>query len=352
MSFCLRWKTMKYSSKKDTSFWKLVRSFLHEYMPVIRNLSKSTVSTYKDSLQMFLDFLKEEKNIKDGQVTFEVFKRDIIKEYITWLKEKKNSSSKTINLRMTAIKSFLKYASDEDFELKTYYYDICSIKGQKIAKKPIEYLENEATKAILNAYDNDTKTHIRNKVLLIAMYDTGARVQEISDMKVSSLHLNEKKPFVTIIGKGNKLRNVPLTDKTVAHLKKYLEKFHRDTSRDEYLFYSTLDNKPHQLSTDSISLILKKAADIAREKCDKVPENVHCHLIRKTKAMDLYKNGVPLPFIMQLLGHESMSTTSGFYAFATLEMLSEAINKNNDNIQSEEKLWKNVKDKKILYSLD
>ena len=67
---------MKYSSKKDTSFWKLVRSFLHEYMPVIRNLSKSTVSTYKDSLQMLLDFLKEEKNIKDGQVTFEVFKRD------------------------------------------------------------------------------------------------------------------------------------------------------------------------------------------------------------------------------------------------------------------------------------
>lgn len=51
-------------------------------MPVIRNLSKSTVSTYKDSLQMFLDFLKEEKNIKDGQVTFEVFKRDIIKELV------------------------------------------------------------------------------------------------------------------------------------------------------------------------------------------------------------------------------------------------------------------------------
>ena len=121
-------------------------------------------------------------------------------------------------------------------------------------------------------------------------------------MKVSSLHLDDKKPFVTIIGKGNKLRNVPLTDKTVAHLKKYIEKFHKETFKDEYLFYSMLDNKPHQLSTDSISLILKKAADIAREKCDKVPDNVHCHLFRKTKAMDLYKNGVPLPFIMQLLG--------------------------------------------------
>ena len=120
---------MKYSSKKDTSFWKLVRSFLHEYMSGVRSLSKNTVSTYKDSLQMFLDFLKEEKNIKDSQVTFDVFNRDIIKEYITWLKEKKNSSSKTINLRITAIKSFLKYASDEDYELKIYYFDVYSIKG-------------------------------------------------------------------------------------------------------------------------------------------------------------------------------------------------------------------------------
>ena len=112
---------MNYSSKNDISFWKLVRSFLHEYMSGVRNLSKNTVSACKDSLQIFLDFLKEEKSIEGSKVTFEVFNREILKDYIVYLKEKKNSSSKTINLRMTAIKSFLKYASDEDFELKTYY---------------------------------------------------------------------------------------------------------------------------------------------------------------------------------------------------------------------------------------
>lgn len=75
-------------------------------------------------------------------------------------------------------------------------------------------------------------------------------------------------------------------------------------------------------------------------------------MMRKTKAMDLYKSGVPLPFIMQLLGHESMSTTSGFYAFATLEMMSEAMNKSTDGIVSEEKIWKKESVRKILYSLD
>ena len=97
---------------------------------------------------------------------------------------------------------------------------------------------------------------------------------------------------------------------------------------------------------------LKTAADIARQTCNDVPGNVHCHLIRKTKAMDLYKNGVPLPFIMQLLGHESMSTTSGFYAFATLEMMSEAMIKAAPKFENTEKIWKQEAVRRAIYSLD
>lgn len=114
------------------------------------------------------------------------------------------------------------------------------------------------------------------------------------------------------LGKGRKSRNVPLLNKTVQHLNEYLKEFHPEINECP-LFYRLLDGNPHRLSTDSISLVLKSAADKARGTCESVPERVHCHMIRKTKAMNLYKNGVPLPFIMQLLGHESMSTTSGVY---------------------------------------
>jgi site-specific recombinase XerD len=254
-------------------------------------------------------------------------------------------------LRLTAIRSFLKYCADEDFELRGIYNDICTVKKVKEVKKPIEYLQPEATKAILASYDTRTAKHRRNRMILILLYDTGARVQELSDLSLSSLHLDVPTPYVTLTGKGRKTRNVPVMNKTVAHLKKYLEEFHPDLT-EAPLFYSRLDGKPHQLSTDSISLILKTAANTARVICPEVPENVHCHLIRKTKAMDLYRNGVPLPFIMQLLGHESMSTTSGFYAFATLEMMTEAMNKAAPAFKDDEKIWKKAAIKKLLYSLD
>ena len=173
----------------------------------------------------------------------------------------------------------------------------------------------------------------------------------MSDLLVTSLHLDVKHPYVTLIGKGRKTRNVPVMDKTAVHLRKYLEEFHPSMNEGP-LFYSRLHGVLQPLSTDSISLILKTAADKARETCPEIPKNVHCHLIRKTRAMDLYRSGVPLPFIMQLLGHESMSTTSGFYAFATLEMMSEAMNKAAPVFKDEDKIWKKDSVRKLLYSLD
>ena len=128
------------------------------------------------------------------------------------------------------MKSFLKYCADEDVELRVFYAEISSLKGQKEEKKQIQYLSPPVTMAVLSAYGTDTAKHRRNRMLLILLYDSGARVQEMSDLNLSSLHLDAPHPFVTLVGKGRKTRNVPLLEKTVLHLQEYLKEFHTSST--------------------------------------------------------------------------------------------------------------------------
>ena len=111
---------MKYKRNKDKDFWQMARAYLHDFMPAVRNQSDKSVAAYKQSLNSYLSFLENTKGLKEDQVTFEAFSRSNVKDFVEWLHEKKYAS-KTINLKLTAIRSFLKYCADEDFELRGIY---------------------------------------------------------------------------------------------------------------------------------------------------------------------------------------------------------------------------------------
>ncbi len=314
------------SKKATAQFWDTAHRYLDHQLKVIRQISSHTIGSYRDCLNSFIDYLERVENISRKKISFHNFRKETIKRYQTWMITEQGLAPKTCNLRLTAIRSFLEYAAQEYLWLMPVYTDACAIAGVKTPNHAIEYFEPDEMTALLAAPSGTSKTDRRNQMMLIFLYDTAARVTEARQVKVSDLHLDAEVPYVTLLGKGRKYRNIPLMEKTVLHLKRYLKDFHgSDPNTDLPLFYSKAHGLLHELSSDTFEKMIKRYAAQCREDGYPMPDRVHCHMIRKTRAMDLYREGVPLPHIQQLLGHENISTTSGFYAFATLDVLAKAI---------------------------
>lgn len=346
---------MKNKVQAEPDFWQYARSFLRVYLPKVRNVSPHTIASYKQSITGYIHYLETLQGVERQNVSFDEFSRKHVKAYLVWMNEVQHLAAKTCNLRLTALKSFMEYSADEDITLVANYNEVRSVHGMKEHKKAILYMTYAAIAALLKAPRTDTKKGRRNRMMFILLYDTAARAQELVDIRLHDLHIVQAKtPFITLTGKGNKSRNVPLMEKTVAHLHRYLQEFHPDPDAggEAPLFYSTRDGQPHALSTDALNLLLGQCADQARATCCDIPARVHCHLIRKTRAMTLYQQGMPLTVIMNMLGHEDLSTTSNFYAFATTEMIHDAMKKTNPEAAAEAPVWKTEEFKKLMYTLD
>lgn len=340
----------KATADKDSSFfWNSASEYLNNELPNIRKKSLNTIDVYRRSLNRYIDFLEKEKSIKRAGICYQDFNKNNLKDYLLFMKDSQRLSEKTCNLQMTAIRALLAYASEDAIDITGIYLNAKAVKGLTVPKNEIEYFEDGQLKTLLAASPVDTKLGRRNRMIMILGYDAGLRVSELINLTVSSLHLDAEVPYVTILGKGSKYRNVPLMSKTIEHLKTYLKEFHPMIKMDTPLFYATTHGVQHYLSDDTMQDLLKKYAEASR--CTiAMPEKIHFHMLRKTKAMDLYQAGCPLSYIQQLLGHESISTTSGFYAFATLKTLADAIEKANPS-GSEEKLWRDETVLKQLYRL-
>jgi integrase/recombinase XerD len=342
---------MDRSRESTQGLWKYVRRYLTVYLPRIRGLSPKTIESYRQSIAIYCLFLKEAGRISFANVSFDHVTRDSVMNFIQSLRSRGCSAS-TCNLRLSSLKSLLKYCADEDIDLTSVYQEVRRVPLMKVARMPVPYMSETAVKALLAQPDPKTAKGMRNRMILILLYDAGVRAQELVDLRVSDLQLQAKNPFIIVTGKGNKTRSVPLMDKTVSHLREYLKRFHSrlEDGTAEPLFYSMRSGAPHKLSTDAVAVMLKTYGRIARKTCPEVPERVHPHLFRHTRAMDLYKAGMPLSYVAEFLGHVNVNTTA-IYASADVEMLRKALEKADPELAKESPLWKDEENLKRLCGL-
>jgi integrase/recombinase XerD len=330
--------------KPDNNFFKHVRGFLTIFLPKHKCYSQNTVKAYRDTLNLLRKFLLEEKGIAFTDICFDQISHEVIYEFLVWLQKTRGCEATTKNHRLAALKSFFHYCGMEDPALMAIYLDIQKVSSQRVVRRRVDYMSETALKTVLEQPDPDTRCGMRDQFFMILLYDTGARIQEILDLKLKDIHLNDQTPCIYLTGKGNKTRAVPLMDKTIAHFHEYVRIFHAEGSlkNGELLFYTLIKGLKGKMSDDNVSCFLKRYAESARKVCPEVPIRMHAHLFRHTRAMHLYQAGIPLSYIKDFLGHVSVNTTD-IYASTDTSMMKAALEKidrrDGEQVSKEVPIW-------------
>lgn len=315
-------------NEKSSHFFRLIRDYLTAYLPNQKGASKNTVKSYREALSLLLDYISSVHGLALRKLNFTYLSREIVEGFLDHIEKERGCSVTTRNNRLASIRSFVRYASERDISTQAYYIDLNKIPQKKPEKADVlPYFSESALKTILEQPDTKRKKGVRDLFFMILLYDTGARNQELLDIKLSDIHLEGKSPYVVITGKGRKTRLVPVMPKTVEHLKKYVASFHKERLPTEYLFYTEHNGKRCSMSPDNTERFIKKYGILGHALNKEVPQSLHPHLFRHSRSIHLYRSGMPMVLLSEWLGHAQASTTLHYYANADTTMKKDAIEK-------------------------
>lgn len=317
-------------------FFSKTKEYLVDYLTIQRGKSSHTVNSYRDALTVFRRYVKEEKGLSIMKFYFENCTRELVLDFIAYLKRLGYAES-SCNQRLSALKAYLWYVSDDDILLQPITLSISRIPFLREPKMIRPVVPDDALTAILSAPKN-SKLGIRDRTIMVVLYDTAIRLNELLSLKISDINIASDNPYLRIHGKGDKERIVTVTSKTVSHLLLYMKYFHPDTTdRNKFFFYTVIKGHRSSMSPGNVERIVKKYAEQVRVDYPEMPEKVSPHMMRRTRATNLYQDGVELELVSRILGHSSTQTTR-IYATPSVEMLREAME--NQNQASDEKpLW-------------
>lgn len=290
----------------NTSLSTIITSYFTTHLPKVMGYSENTIRSYRDTFVLLFNYAEEKHLCPKGRIRIDIFKKENIIAFLDWLETSRNASISTRNQRLAALKSFSKYASTNAIEYLDIFQKILDIKPKKGISKTVSYLSVDAVALLLKQPEPNTKNGIRDLALLSLLYESGCRVQELIDAKAGNLSLTTP-ATITVIGKGKKVRIIPLSSNLIPIIRKYMDEY--KISKPEQYLFTNHQNTP--LTRSGIKYILCKYVTKAKTVDSTLfgNTNVHPHILRHSKAMHLLESGVNLIYIRDFLGHSSVTTT-------------------------------------------
>jgi site-specific recombinase XerD len=312
----------------------LMKRFFSHYLPVQKGLSVNTVKSYRDTVKLLLCYAADSLGKSADQLVVEEISEPLVLGFLDQIERVRGCSPRTRNARLAAIRSLFAFIAREEPILLVQCQQIRAIPLKRTEHKIIEYLEEKEMQAVLDAVDINSRTGIRDKALLLLLYNTGARVTEMVTLELEHMHLDNS-AHVKLLGKGRKERSCPLWPETVDALEVYLKQRAPKESGAKQVF---LNANGYAITRFGIRHITRKYGAQAQTQQPSLSKPVNPHTIRHTTAMHLLRAGNDINMVSYWLGHSDVNTTH-IYVEIDMEMKRKMLAKTDAPKIRKKELW-------------
>jgi integrase/recombinase XerD len=291
------------------TFSYLVTAFFQKYLAAERGLPANTVASYSDCIRLLINFTCSRFELQPEEINIDRFNRDVIIAFLDDLENTRLNGVSTRNQRLAAIKTFFHFLAYNAPELMHLNETIQAIRQKKTDYTPPPSMTIDEVEAIIAVPDTSHLIGVRDKALVTVLYNSGARAQEIADLRICDIRFDAA-PTVTLTGKGGKTRVIPLRDDTIEAIALYLNFRKQSGIQSDHLFMNV---KGDPMTRFGIGRRVGKLAGEAASHCPSLlGRTITPHVFRHTIALHLIESGVDIVLVQEWLGHADLRTTSQY----------------------------------------
>jgi integrase/recombinase XerD len=301
-------------------FPAVLQDFFQRRLINERGVSAHTIASYRDTFTLLLHYAEQRTGRAACTLTIHDLDAPLTLDFLDYLETERGNSARTRNLRLTAIRSFMRYASLRDPTCLPVAQRVLAISPKRFDRPALDFLSHAEVTALLDAPDTSTWSGHRDAVLLTVLYNSGARVAEA--IRLTNADILDDRASLHLHGKGRKDRVVPMWKSTASKLRTWQARI--DPAADAPVFPN---RHGRAMSRSGVEHRLRVALALAAQRCPSLAgRRVSPHTLRHTTAMHLLQSGVNITVIALWLGHEDTATTH-LYIEADLAMKEAALNR-------------------------